>query len=175
MCFFLQVDVMGFMHFWGLTIDVVSSVLVIVSTGLCVDFSVHVAHAFLSNEGTRDERTVTALQEIGPAVLNGGISTFIALSMLGFSESYVFLSFFKVFSLVIGFGFFHGLVFLPVLLSLVGPSPYSTAKNLEAEEGDEKGQGGRRRSLAEAAAAASGPYDSTAQLYCSSYSVISYL
>ena len=86
---------MGFMHFWGLTIDVVSSVLVIVSTGLCVDFSVHVAHAFLSNEGTRDERTVTALQEIGPAVLNGGISTFIALSMLGFSESYVFLSFFK--------------------------------------------------------------------------------
>ena len=166
---------MGFMHFWGLTIDVVSSVLVIVSTGLCVDFSVHVAHAFLSNEGTRDERTVTALQEIGPAVLNGGISTFIALSMLGFSESYVFLSFFKVFSLVIGFGLFHGLVFLPVLLSLVGPSPYSTtAKNLEAEEGDEKGQG-RRRSLAEAAAAASGPYDSTAQLYCSSYSVVSYL
>ena len=46
----LQVDVMGCMHFWGLTIDVVSSVLVIVSTGLCVDFSVHIAHAFLTNQ-----------------------------------------------------------------------------------------------------------------------------
>lgn len=27
--------------------------------------------------------------------------------------------------MVIGFGLFHGLVFLPVLLSLIGPQPYS--------------------------------------------------
>merc|ERR1719468_916950 len=31
------IDVMGYMHFWGLTIDVVSSIIVIISIGLCVD------------------------------------------------------------------------------------------------------------------------------------------
>ena len=45
------VDVMGFMHFWGLTIDVVSSVILIISVGLCVDYSAHIAHAFLSSKG----------------------------------------------------------------------------------------------------------------------------
>ena len=36
------VDVMGYMHFWGLTIDVVSSVIIIISIGLCVDYSAHI-------------------------------------------------------------------------------------------------------------------------------------
>ena len=42
---------MGYMHFWGLTIDVVSSVIIIISIGLCVDYSAHIAHAFLSVQG----------------------------------------------------------------------------------------------------------------------------
>ena len=33
----------------------------------------------------------------------------------------------QIFLLVVFFGLFHGLVFLPVMLSLVGPSPYLTA------------------------------------------------
>jgi Niemann-Pick C1 protein len=42
---------MGFMHFWGLTIDVVSSIIVIISIGLCVDYSAHIAHTFLTMKG----------------------------------------------------------------------------------------------------------------------------
>lgn len=45
------VNVMGFMQFWGLTIDVVSSILVIISIGLCVDYSAHIAHTFLTVKG----------------------------------------------------------------------------------------------------------------------------
>merc|ERR1719192_22780 len=62
------VNVGGFIHFWGLTIDTVSCTNIIISIGLCVDYSVHVAHAFLANAGTRDERVKMALTEIGPAV-----------------------------------------------------------------------------------------------------------
>lgn len=47
----LQVNVLGFMHFWGLTIDVVSSIIVIISIGLCVDYSAHIASTFLSSKG----------------------------------------------------------------------------------------------------------------------------
>ena len=37
-----------------------------------------------------------ALVSIGPAVLNGGITTFLALILLGQSESNAFIIFFKV-------------------------------------------------------------------------------
>ena len=41
------VNVIGYMHFWGLTIDIVVSSNILISVGLCVDFSAHVAHAFM--------------------------------------------------------------------------------------------------------------------------------
>jgi predicted RND superfamily exporter protein len=44
-------DVAGVMHFWGLTIDTISSVTLIIAMGLCVDYSVHVAHWFVGETG----------------------------------------------------------------------------------------------------------------------------
>ena len=64
---------------------------------------------------------VKTLTHIGPAVFNGGLSTFCAFVLLAFSKSQTFLAFFKVFFLVVSFGLFHGLIFLPVVLSLIGP------------------------------------------------------
>ena len=90
------VNVGGFIHFWGLTIDTVSCTNIIISIGLCVDYSAHIAHAFLANQGSRNERVKTALTEIGPAVFNGGFSTFLAFVLLAGSKSHVFTVFFKV-------------------------------------------------------------------------------
>ena len=39
---------------------------------------------------------IDALTEIGPAVIHGGMSTFLAFILLAASESYVFFTFFKV-------------------------------------------------------------------------------
>ena len=39
---------------------------------------------------------------------------------LAFSTAYGYVVQFKIFSLSVGFGLFHGLVFLPVVLSLLG-------------------------------------------------------
>ena len=44
---------------------------------------------------------------------------------------HVFLTFFKVFTLTVIFGLFNGLVLLPVLLSLVGPSNSSNDHSSE--------------------------------------------
>ena len=41
------------MHFWGLTLDVVSCNILVICVGLCVDFSVHIAHRFLATPGDR--------------------------------------------------------------------------------------------------------------------------
>lgn len=116
------VHVGGFMHFWGLTIDTVTCVNLIIAIGLCVDYSAHIAHRFMTVRApSRDVRVQLTLAEIGPAVLNGGVSTFLAFILLARSKSYVFTAFFKVFFLVVVCGLFNGLVVLPVLLSLLGP------------------------------------------------------
>jgi len=114
-------DIIGFLHFWGITIDIISCINIVLAIGLCVDYSVHICHAFLVAKGSKSERAVSAVEAIGPAVLNGGVTTFLALVLLSGSTSHTFLTFFKVFVLTVVFGLFHGLVLLPVLLSLVGP------------------------------------------------------
>jgi hypothetical protein len=88
-----------------------------------VDYSAHIMHRFLTESGGREERVRTTLTNIGPAVFNGGVSTFLAFILLATSKSHVFSSFFKIFFLVVTFGLYHGLLFLPVLLSVVGPLP----------------------------------------------------
>ena len=56
-------------------------------------------HSFLTEEGSREARVVKTLVNIGPAVLNGGCSTFLAFILLATSKSHVFLSFFKEWSI----------------------------------------------------------------------------
>ena len=46
--------------------------------------------------GSSYERARVALSTIGPAILNGGTTTFLALVLLAFSTSYAYLALFKV-------------------------------------------------------------------------------
>lgn len=136
------------MEAWGLTIDLVSCIGLELAVGLCVDYAAHVGHTFLvTGPGTKQERALETVTHIVPAVMYGGFSTLLAVSMLANSEAYTFQAFFKVsqksntlfhltvirlnssyfrfvqiFLLVIIFGLFFGLVFLPVILSYFGPS-----------------------------------------------------
>ncbi|XP_062571454.1 protein patched homolog 1-like isoform X2 [Saccostrea cucullata] len=124
---FTLVDVAGTMYYWGVTIDTASSILLTLCVGLAVDYSAHIGHTFMTVSGSKNERPVMALTEIGPAVFNGGFSTFLAFVLLANSNSYGFSLFFKVFFTVVVFGLFHGLVYLPVVLSWLGPKPYDTS------------------------------------------------
>jgi len=128
------VDVGGFMHFWGLTIDVISCVNLVIAVGLVVDYSAHIVHSFLLQTGSRMERVRSTLTDIGPAVLNGGFSTFLAFIFTAGSTSHVFITFFKIFLLVVLFGLFHGLVFLPTLLAIIGPQAHVTADKSSTKE-----------------------------------------
>merc|ERR1712156_808295 len=60
-------DIGGFMYFWGLTIDTVSCNNLIIAIGLCIDYAAHVTHRYLGESGTKDERLVSTLTNIGPA------------------------------------------------------------------------------------------------------------
>ncbi|MPC17656.1 Niemann-Pick C1 protein [Portunus trituberculatus] len=90
------VNVMALMTWWGLTIDIITCINLVLSIGLCVDYSAHIA-----------------------------------------------LHFMQIFLGVFIYGVFHGLVFLPVLLSVLGPAPYLKPHHLPGRDQDE----GQLRSL----------------------------
>jgi hypothetical protein len=91
------------------TIDTVSCIILIIGIGLCVDYSVHIAHWFMTESGkaqTTAQRIETTLTKIGPAVANGGVSTFLVPILpnaffpilhifVRFSHKYVFNFFYK--------------------------------------------------------------------------------
>ena len=124
------VNIVGMLHWWSITIDTISCVNIVLAIGLCVDYSAHIAHAFIVAKGSRIERAQTALSTMGPAIINGGLTTFLAVVPLYFSQSHVFLTFFKVFFLTVTFGLFHGIILLPVILSWIGPTSKKNS-NLE--------------------------------------------
>ncbi|XP_033117037.1 patched domain-containing protein 3-like isoform X2 [Anneissia japonica] len=130
--FLTLIDLAGFIHHWGLTIDTVVTIQLILSIGIAVDYAAHIGHTFLTVTGTKNERARKAITDIGPAVFNGGFSTLLAFVLLSLSSSYIFRTFFKIFFLVVLFGLFHGLVLLPVLLSWIGPAPYASAVQVDA-------------------------------------------
>ena len=41
----------GMLHFWSITIDTISCINIVLAIGLCVDYSAHIAHAFIVAEG----------------------------------------------------------------------------------------------------------------------------
>eukprot|EP00058_Branchiostoma_floridae_P007566 XP_002593054.1 hypothetical protein BRAFLDRAFT_74381 [Branchiostoma floridae] len=132
------VDLGGLMHFWGLTIELSTMVILVLAVGLAVDYSAHVGHTFMLVQGTRNERAKETLLRIGTAVFNGGFSTFLAFVLLSGSQSYIFQTFFKVFFGVVLFGLWHGLVFLPVICSLIGPAPYHTSSDNKMDQSEKK-------------------------------------
>merc|ERR1712232_1289178 len=101
---------------------------IVLAVGLSIDYSAHVGHCFMAKGGKdRNVRALEALADIGAAVLSGALTTFLAVVVLLFSSSYVFAPLSIQFALTVGLGVTHGLVLLPVLLSLLGPKPFASA------------------------------------------------
>ena len=74
-----------------------TSIILILSVGLALDYAAHIAVFFLCQKSfDRKAITVECLKQMGPPVFHGGFSTFLAFLLLAWSESYVFSTFFKV-------------------------------------------------------------------------------
>jgi predicted RND superfamily exporter protein len=140
---FCIVEILGCMFALGIVIDSVSVINIVLAVGLSVDYSAHVGHCFMVKGGTdKNRRALEALADIGAAVLSGAISTFLAVVVLLFSSSYVFVTLSRQFVLTVFLGVIHGLVLLPVLLSLVGPAPFASAVDPDSTETATLGKAG---------------------------------
>lgn len=148
------VDLVGILYYWDVTINGVVTTYVLVCVGLAVDYAAHIGHAFEDAYGSSEQRATEAVLRMGTAVSNGVVSTMMAVLVFSISKTYIFRVFFKAFFIVTVIGGAHGLVLLPVLLSLLGgdrPKP----KDIENNDGNKA----NRKASAEFQAPADDAYE----------------
>lgn len=67
-------------------------------------------------------------------MLNGAVASLLSTIVMAFGNSYVFVSFYKTMILVFVLSVLHSIVFLPVLLSFVGPRRTSRPRTTVAHD-----------------------------------------
>ncbi|KAM3938749.1 protein patched homolog 1 isoform 3-T3 [Leptodactylus fuscus] len=126
----MTVELFGMMGLIGIKLSAVPVVILIASVGIGVEFTVHVALAFLTAIGDKNRRAVLALEHMFAPVLDGAVSTLLGVLMLAGSEfDFIVRYFFAVLAILTLLGVLNGLVLLPVLLSFFGPYPEVSPAN----------------------------------------------
>lgn len=126
----MTVELFGMMGLIGIKLSAVPVVILIASVGIGVEFTVHVALAFLTAIGDKNRRAVLALEHMFAPVLDGAVSTLLGVLMLAGSEfDFIVRYFFAVLAILTLLGVLNGLVLLPVLLAFFGPYPEVSPAN----------------------------------------------
>uniref|UniRef100_A0A4X1W9R2 SSD domain-containing protein n=1 Tax=Sus scrofa TaxID=9823 RepID=A0A4X1W9R2_PIG len=123
----MTVELFGIMGFLGIKLSAIPVVILVASVGIGVEFTVHVALGFLTAQGSQNLRAARALEHTFAPVTDGAVSTLLGLLMLaGSNFDFIVRYFFVVLTVLALLGLLHGLVLLPVLLSILGPPPEVT-------------------------------------------------
>jgi len=130
----ITVEVYGYLHWFGLKLNGVSVVNIIMGVGVSVEFCAHFVRFFMVFTGSRNERANQSLRLIAYPVINGCITTLIGVFPMAFAKfPYFTLYFFYQYVIILVAGLFNGVFFLPVFLSLLGPATLSAVHDKTVE------------------------------------------
>ena len=68
----INIGVFGYMTLWGVNLDAVSMISIIMSIGFAVDLSAHIIYAFVTSHGDTRERVIGALEVLGWPIFQVG-------------------------------------------------------------------------------------------------------
>lgn len=121
--FAIFVEVIAVMRLAGLHFDPFTSIGLITCLGIVMDYNMHVFQAYLELEtfSTRNEKVIKMMECMGKSVMQCGLTNLLGVLPLAFNSTIGFRTMFVTFLAFTSVGIGHGLAFLPVVLSLVGP------------------------------------------------------
>ena len=97
-----DINIIGYMAFWGVPVNSISMSCLVLAVGLTVDYSAHVAHAFLLQPGDdAAARVAAALRKVGAPIVSGALTTVLGIGFLEFGNSVTYFVFFKMFFITI--------------------------------------------------------------------------
>ena len=71
----LMFELFGIMYLWGVSLNAISMIILVMGIGFSVDYSAHIAHAFVkSTKKTTELRVCEALETMGSSVAMGGLT-----------------------------------------------------------------------------------------------------
>ncbi|XP_023231999.1 patched domain-containing protein 3-like [Centruroides sculpturatus] len=114
-----MVETLGYMSLWGVNLDIISTMSLILCVGFSVNYPAHISYAYvMSRNKTPNEKLKDSLYRIGFPILQGSLTTGLGILIL-YSDVYFLTTFAKIVILVSIETAFHAIFFIPVVLSLI--------------------------------------------------------
>ncbi|XP_053402591.1 uncharacterized protein LOC128557939 [Mercenaria mercenaria] len=123
LCYFSMVGrIFGLSHFFGVYLTPVPMIVYMTGCSYSTEVISHTYYHFMKAEGiNRTARMNTVLSTISQAIFHPIFGQFLGLLVLIVSESYVFVTVFQLTIITTGSCVIHTVLWLPTLLSLLGP------------------------------------------------------
>src|SRR5581483_2436696 len=91
---------------------------------MAVEFAAYAAYYFISSTGeNKNQRAIASLERLLEPLLHGFLTGVLAIAFVSASKiNFIRIYYFGMFMSMTILAFLHGIIFMPVVLSLLGPA-----------------------------------------------------
>ncbi|GMS93338.1 hypothetical protein PENTCL1PPCAC_15513, partial [Pristionchus entomophagus] len=125
----IAIGTIGYISIWNLDLDPVTICAILISIGMSVDFTAHISMYFVNCPRREDGHPLSSFDRLVHSIgstfwpaIQGNASTVICVLPLVALNNYIPLVFVKTLTLVVMIGTVHGLLLIPMFLSLLPSS-----------------------------------------------------